>query len=144
MPGDIRDQLRRDHEAVLAELEALRSEIDDRASAEKLAVVRRSWVIHALCVETVVFPALADVERATSSGTRAIFDKIAGARPNSLQWHARVNVARELILHHIQAERDLLFDQIARRLDEAAMAEMGRNFERAREKLTLLEEAKAA
>jgi hypothetical protein len=142
--GDIRDQLRRDHEAVLAELQALHPEADERAAARKLAALRRSWVIHALCVETVVFPALSGVEHATSSGTRAIFDTVAQARPGSMKWHARLKAARELIEHHIGAERDLLFAQIARRLDGAAMQEMGRNFERARDKLTLLEEAKAA
>jgi hypothetical protein len=100
-------------------------------------------VIHALCVEHVVFPALADVEHATSSGTRDIFDKLARARPGSIQWHAQLHVAYELIIHHIRAECEILFDQLARRLDTEGLEEMGRRFELAREKLTLLEEVKA-
>lgn len=141
---DIRDQLRRDHQAVLAELDALASETDERTVAEKLALLRRSWVIHALCVETVVFPALAGVEHATSADTRSIFMKLARARPHTLQWHASLNIARELIRRHIEAERTGLFSRLAQRLDAAALEDMGRKFELARGKLTLLEEAKAA
>ena len=101
-------------------------------------------MIHALCVETVVFPAVGQGEAATSSGTRSIFDKIARAKHGSLWWYAGLQVARELIHHHIKAERERLFPQIEKRLGAAELEEVGRRYELARGKLTLLEEAKAA
>ena len=53
-------------------------------------------------------------------------------------------MARGLIVRHIETEQDEMFAQLARRFDAAALAEMGRRFELARDKLMLLEEAKAA
>jgi len=41
MSDDIRDKLRRDHESVLAELEALRSECEDKRCLELLRQLRR-------------------------------------------------------------------------------------------------------
>ena len=154
--GDIRDQLRRDHEAALAELEALRTEGDDQRCFSTLRRLRRSWVIHALAEETVVYRALEGTQAAPDSKTRAderfiehelvegLFEKLSRSRPGALEWHARLNVARELILRHIETEHDGMFAQLAQRFDAASLLEMGRRFELAREKLTMLEEAKAA
>ena len=50
---DIRDQLRKDHQVALAELEALRREGDERRSHELLARLRRSWMIDTLSKESV-------------------------------------------------------------------------------------------
>src|SRR5579859_751218 len=153
-PGqDIRDQLRRDHEAALAELEALRAETSEPRRQASLRRLRRQWVIHALAEETVVYRALEGAEVAVESKTRAderfiehelvegLFEKLARCRPGSLEWQARINVARGLIVRHIQTEHDEMFAQLARRFDAAALAEMGRRFELARDKLLLLEEA---
>ena len=156
-PGqDIRDQLRRDHESALADLEALRVETADLRCHAILRRLRRAWVIHALAEETVVYRALEGAEAAAESKTRAderfiehelvegLFEKLSRCRPGSLEWHARINVARSLILRHVETEHDDMFAQLAQRFDEAALVEMGRRFELARDKLTLLEEAKAA
>ena len=156
-PGqDIRDQLRRDHDSALAELEALRGETSEPRCQSMLRRVRRAWVIHALAEETVVYRALEGAESTIASKTRAderfiehelvegLFEKLGRCRPGSLEWHARLNVARSLILRHIETEHDEMFAQLARRFDAAALAEMGRRFKLARDKLTLLEEAKAA
>src|SRR5438034_7336959 len=154
--GDIRDQLRRDHETALAELEALRVEADHARCFAVLTQLRRAWVIHALAEETVVYRALEGAEAALDSKTRAderfiehelvegLFEKLSRCRPGSLEWHARINVARSLIVRHIETEQDDMFAQLASHFDEAALVEMGRRFELARDKLTLLEEAKAA
>jgi iron-sulfur cluster repair protein YtfE (RIC family) len=141
---DIRKQLRQDHEQVLAELDALAAESDDRAAADRLERLRRAWVIHALCVETVVFPAVGQGEAATSAGTRSVFDKLARAHPGSLWWYAGLQVARDLIRHHVKAECEILFPQLEQRFAAAELEDIGRRFELARDKLTLLEEAKAA
>jgi hypothetical protein len=155
MSDDIRDQLRTDHESVLAELEALRSERDEQRCLALLRQLRRSWVIHALAEETVVYRALEGVE-AANDGSRAderfvehelvegLFDKLTRSRPGTLEWHARINVARDLIVRHIETEHADTFDALAQRFDAGQLAEIGRRFQLAREKLTMLEEAKAA
>ena len=153
---DIRERLRRDHEATLAEADRLRAERDDQRSLFLLRELRRSWVIHALAEESVVYRALEGVEGGASCGTRsderfvehelveALFDKLARLKPGSLEWRARLNVARDLIARHIESEHDDMFARLSRHFDAAGLAELGRRFELAREKLTLLEEAKAA
>ncbi|HXF79382.1 MAG TPA: hemerythrin domain-containing protein [Usitatibacter sp.] len=152
-PADIRDQLRKDHEDVLAELEALRAD-GGAQSLPLLARLRRSWVIHALAEETVVYRALeglegdarkrADERFVEHELVEGLFDKLSRSRPASSEWVARLGVARELIMRHIETEHEDLFSQLAERYDPAALAEMGEQFASARDKLTLLEEAKAA
>ena len=156
-PGhDIRDQLRRDHESALADLEALRGETNDQRCHAVLRQLRRSWVIHALAEETVVYRALEGAEPSVESKTRAderfiehelvegLFEKLSRCRPGSLEWQARINVAKSLIQRHVDTEHDDMFSQLAKHFDAAGLAEMGRRFELARDKLRLLEEAKAA
>jgi hypothetical protein len=154
--SDIRDRLRRDHETALAELEALRVETDPARCLAMLRQLRRAWVIHALAEETVVYRALESAEAAVELKTHAderfiehelvesLFEKLSRSRPGSLEWNARLNVARELIVRHIETEQAAMFAQLAGRFDAAGLREIGRRFELAREKLTMLEEAKAA
>ena len=156
MGVDIRDQLRRDHETALAELEALRNETEDARCHPRILQLRRAWVIHALAEETVVYRALEGVEAGGQGKTRAderfvehelvegLFEKLSRSRPGTLEWNARLSVARELIMRHIDTEHDEIFPQLERRLKPDELVELGRRFEIARDKLTLLEEAKAA
>jgi hypothetical protein len=152
-PQDIRDQLRRDHELALAELEALRQESDPQRCRAMLGEMRRAWVIHALAEETVVYRALESVEAANERADErfieheligGLFDKLEKTDPASVEWRARLNVARELIMRHIETEHEQMMGQLTQRFDAAGLAEMGGRFEMARDKLTLLEEAKAA
>jgi hemerythrin superfamily protein len=156
MDTDIRDLLRRDHEVALAELEALRLEKDTRRSLARLDQLRRSWVIHALAEETVVYRALEGAEAAPDSKSHAderfiehelvegLFDKLSRSRPGALEWTARINVARELIARHIESEENEMFPRLARHFEAAALRELAHRFALAREKLQMLEEAKAA
>lgn len=157
MTDDIRDQLRRDHELVLAELDALREGGDERACLSNLRRLRRTWVIHALAEETVVYRALEGVEAANDSrASRAderfvehelvegLFEKLSRSRPGTLEWNARINVAAELIRRHIETEHQDTFSALRVRFEQEQLDEMGRRFRLARDKLTLLEEAKAA
>ena len=153
---DIRNQLRRDHDSALAQLDALRDEPDDPRCRFRLERVRRAWMIHALAEEAVVYRALEGAAVAACSATRAderfvehelvesVFDKIAASRPRSIEWNARVNVVRDLIARHIESEHAETFAQLAGSFDTEELREMGNNFILAREKLTMLEEAKAA
>ncbi|HSW84618.1 MAG TPA: hemerythrin domain-containing protein [Usitatibacter sp.] len=157
MSDDIRDQLRKDHESVLAELDALRSDCDGKRCLEMLQRLRRSWMTHALAEETVVYRALEGVEAANDSrNTRAderfvehelvegLFDKLSRSRPGTLEWHARVNVAAQLIRRHIETEHEDTFVALGERFDQEQLDEIGRRFTLARDKLHMLEEAKAA
>ena len=153
---DIRKLLREDHEATIRELEALRAEQDSRKCLARLVLLRRMWVIHALAEETVVYRALdgvaADVPPKVHADERFIehelveglFDKLSRTRPGSVEWTARLNVARELIRRHIESEHDEMFTRLDRHFDADALRELGHRFALAREKLALLEDAKAA
>ena len=153
-PGDVRDLLRLDHEAVLADLDALRDSGDARETLARLRLLRRKWVIHALAEETVVYNALEGLQGVSS--TRAaerfvehelvegLFDKLADGRPGTIEWRARLNVLRSLIARHIDGEHEDLLARLATRFDTARLEDLGQRFQLARDKLTLLEEAKAA
>ena len=156
MEIDIRQLLRHDHEAVLTGLASLRNEKDARLALAQLDRLRRSWVIHALAEETVVYRAIEGAEGLRGSKSNAderfiehelvegLFEKLTRSRPGSLEWTARLNVARELIARHIESEHEDLFGRLARSFDETALKEIGHRFTLARDKLLMLEEAKAA
>jgi hemerythrin superfamily protein len=152
VPTDIRDQLRQDHESALAELEALSAQGDDPRLRESLRRLRRAWVVHALAEETVVYRALEGVEAGSRADERfvehelveALFDKLTRTTPGSHEWRARLKVARDLVMRHIETEHEQLFPELARRYDAQGLAELAGHFRMACEKLTLLEEAKAA
>ncbi|HSN22361.1 MAG TPA: hemerythrin domain-containing protein [Usitatibacter sp.] len=153
---DIRHRLRADHEATLADAERLRAEKDSQRALHRLRELRRAWVIHALAEETVVYRALEAAEGVPFAGTRSderfvehelvesLFAKLARLRPGSHEWAARLNVARDLIARHIESEHDEMFTRLARNFGADGLAELGRRFGLARDKLALLEEAKAA
>ena len=152
---DIRNQLRRDHQLALAELEALRQENDDHRCHAMLEALRRSWVIEALAKESVVYRAIEGVESGADSMradqrfvehelVQGLFEKLSQMRAGTIEWHARLNVARELIMRLIETEHEQVFAKLAQRHDAAGLAELGDAYESARTKLTMLEEAKAA
>ena len=154
--ADIRELLREDHERAVREIEALRLEPDVRRALARLARLRRAWVIHALAEETVVYRALEGIEAQRGTKSQAderfiehelvegLFDKLSRGRPGTLEWTARLNVARELVRRHIDSEHDEMFARLERNFDEGVLREMGHRFTLARDKLTMLEEAKAA
>lgn len=154
LPDDIRERLREDHERTLADADRLRGEEDGERSLFLLRQLRRAWVIHALAEETVIYRALEAVEGRAEPHSderfvehelvESLFEKLARLRPGTHEWRARLNVARDLVARHIENEHEDLFARLARRFDAEQLADMGRRFELAREKLTLLEEAKAA
>jgi len=55
-----------------------------------------------------------------------------------------VNVIRDLISRHIDSEYSQLFPQLERQFDEGQLRELGERFRLARDKLLMLERAKAA
>lgn len=155
-PADIRVQLATDHAKALAELAAIGKEGDARRALARLARVRRAWMIHALAEESVVYRALEADAVSPGTGSRAderfvehelvegLFDQLSRARPGSVEWHARLHVVRDLVARHVDSEDDEMPALLAQRYDGEALVEMGRNFVLARDKLTMLEEAKKA
>lgn len=149
---DIREQLRHDHQKALAELDGIARESDAQRSQVRLARLRGAWMIHALAEESVVYRAIetggpshhADERFVEHELVEDLFEKIARARHGTHEWHARINVVRELMSIHIQAEEGALFTDLAERLGAEELVDLGRNFVLARDKLTLLEEAKKA
>jgi len=152
---DIRDHLRRDHEATLAELYALRDETDDHRARSRLQKLRRAWVTHALAEEAVVYRALEGVQ-ATASPSDAskrfvghsradrLFEKALRHRAGTLEWIERIDAVRDYITRHAAKEEDGTFTRLAGKLDEDGLCQMGRQFASARGKLLMLEQAKAA
>ena len=153
---DIREQLRKDHELALAELDALGRETDEHRCKAQLVRLRQSWIIHALAEESVVYRALEGLHASTDGRNRAderfvehelvggLFDKLLQMRRATLEWPARLNVVRDLIARHIQTEHDEMFKALGARFDARELLEMGQRFEMARNKLLMLEQAKAA
>jgi len=153
-PGDVRELLRHDHDAVLADLDALPQAGDATETLARLGRGRRKWMIHALAEETVVYNALEGLQGVASTRAaerfvehelvESLFDKLATGRPATIEWRARLNVLRTLVARHIEGEHEELLTRLATRFDSARLADLGQRFELAREKLNLLEEAKAA
>ncbi|HYC36208.1 MAG TPA: hemerythrin domain-containing protein [Usitatibacter sp.] len=151
-PEDIRDQLRKDHQWALAELESLPREEDERAGMARLRALRQAWVIHALAEESVVYRALESSHSSERADERFVehelvgdlFSKMERLRAGSLEWTARLKVVSDLIRRHIASEENDMFVRLGRHFDEAALREMGERFRLAHDKLMLLESAKAA
>jgi hypothetical protein len=153
---DIRDQLRTDHEVALAELDALRLETDERQAHSRLRELRQLWMVHALAEETVVYRALESGDLRGDARARSderfvehelvgnLFDQLSRNRPGTLEWSARLNVVRDLIRRHIETEHAEMFAQLEGRFDPEGLCAMGRRFRLAYDKLTMLEQAKAA
>lgn len=151
---DVRDQLRRDHDMALAELEALRTEKDPRQAEKRLRELRQLWMVHALAEESVVYRALEGLPQSGSGRADerfiehelvgGLFDRLVQARCGSLEWNARINVVRDIMARHMESEHAELFSQLATRFDPVQLRELGERFASASRKLAMLERAKAA
>jgi len=147
---DIREQLRHDHLKALAELDGIARETDGGRSRARLARLRRAWMVHALAEETVVYRALEGVAPGHRADERFVehelvegmFEKLMHARAATLEFQARVNVLRELVSRHIQAEEGKLFADLAERYSAPELIAMGEQFVLASDKLGLLEDVK--
>jgi hemerythrin superfamily protein len=156
MPADdIRDRLTDDHGAVMAKVESLRRETGERRCRDKLEELRRAWIAHVLAEETVVYHALegprADADHSDAADKRLaahellqrLFDGLACASPGSAQWSARLDAIGKLIRRHMEEERGRLFPRLARDFKAEDLRGMSRDFGLARDKITMLEQAKA-
>lgn len=154
MGQDIRDQLRRDREQVLEGLEALSASPPERGLAlGRLAELRRCWKVHVLASEAVIYRALESSDAGASQRAEerlvghkridAMFDRLHAAKPGTITWRARLVVVREMILRHLECEGDLAL-RLEDRLSIETLDELSASYELVREKLSVLEDAKAA
>lgn len=149
---DIREQLRRDHAKALAELAAVGAEADERRAQARLARLRHAWRVHALAEETVVYRALegsaptahADERFVEHELVDAMFQKLMQGRHGTHEWKARVHVLHEVMTRHVEAEEGGLFVNLGERYSAPELLELGTRFILARDKLSMLEEAKKA
>jgi hypothetical protein len=156
MGQDIRDQFRRDREEVLDGLEALGASPPERRRAlERLAMLRRCWKVHVLALEAVIYRALESRDAGAESSRQAeerlvehkridaMFDRMQNAKPGSITWRARLVVLREMMLRHLESEGDLAL-RLEAVLPVDALDELSASYELVRDKLAVLELAKAA
>lgn len=152
---DIRAQLRGDHVATLAELDAVRGAVDDPGARWRLQKLRRAWMTHALAEETVVYRTLEGVQATSSSSDASMrffehrradrhFERVLRHRAGTRGWIDALDALRNFIARHVATEEEDTFIQLAGRLDQVGLCEMGRRFQLARTKLRMLEDAKAA
>ncbi|MEO5693846.1 MAG: hemerythrin domain-containing protein [Usitatibacter sp.] len=152
---DIRAQLRGDHVATLAELDALRGAVDGPGARARLQKLRRAWVTHALAEETVVYRTLDGVQVTSSPSDASMrfvehrradrhFEKVLHHRAGTRDWIDALDALRDFIARHVAAEQEDTFMRLAGRFDRRGLCEMGRRFQLARTKLRMLEDAKAA
>jgi len=144
---DIRGRLREDHDGYLAELESLARERDPHRCKSRLGALRHAWAVHSLAEESVVYRGLEGVDETRFIEHELIeelFEKLARGRPGTLEWHARLKVARDLVARHIEHEYQDLFARLEKALDAAALARMAGEFTAERERLEQLEQRRAA
>jgi hypothetical protein len=153
---DIRGQLREEHDAYLAELDALGVEGDAPRSTSRLRALRHGWAIHSLAEESIVYRALEASEDASAPGNHSaerfiehelieeLFEKLERGRPGTLEWQARLRVARDIIARHIANEQEDVFARLERQFGAEALRRMSADFSAERDRLAGLEEPKAA
>jgi hypothetical protein len=152
---DIRDRLSDSHGAVMARFESLRHETDELRCHGKLDELRRAWVAHVLAEETVVYhkleSPLSDVHSDDANKRlvkhellQCFFDRLSRTRCGTAQWFARLDVIGKLMQRHMEDERRNLFSRLAEDFKAEDLSGMSRDFGLAREKITILEQAKAS
>jgi hemerythrin-like domain-containing protein len=156
MPNDdIRNQLSDNYSALVAKVDSLRNEDDELRCHDKLEDLRQAWVAHVAAEETVVYRALEgpgamdDTDEANQRLVehellQCFFDRLAHTRPGTAQWTARIEVVDKLIRRHMEEERGELFSRLERDFNPEDLSGMGRDFGLAREKISMLEQAKAS
>jgi hemerythrin superfamily protein len=155
-PGDVRNHLQADHDRFLDAMDALSIERNSDRRASKAATLRLALVIHARAEEAVVYRALSGVKSSPASKAFAddgcieheviegLLDKLMRTRASTDEWKARVRVFSELLRHHFREEESEMFALLGANFDTERLESMGAQFLETRDKLVMLEEAKAA
>ncbi len=73
-----------------------------------------------------------------------LLDKLMGTRTTSDEWKARLRVCNELLRHHFREEESEMYALLGAHFDSSRLVALGAQFLETRDKLVMLEEAKAA
>jgi hypothetical protein len=155
-PGDVRNHLQADHDRFLEALDALSLERNSDRRASQAVTLRMALVIHARAEEAIVYRALSGLKTAPAAKAFAddgcieheviegLLEKLSRTRASTDEWKARVRVFSELIRHHFREEESEMFALLGAHFDAERLQSMGAQFLETRDKLVMLEEAKAA
>jgi Hemerythrin HHE cation binding domain len=155
-PGDVRNHLQADHDRLLDAVDALALERTSERRLSKATTLRMALVIHARAEEAVVYRALSGLKMAPAAKAfsddslveheviEGLLDKLLRTKPSADEWKARVRVFTELLQHHFREEQSEMFGLLAQHFDAARLETLGAQFLETRDKLVMLEEAKAA
>lgn len=155
-PGDVRNHLQADHDRLLEALDALAMEPTSERRLATASTLRMALVIHERSEEAVPYRALAGVELVPAAKARAddagieheviegLLDKVLRTRPSTDEWKARVRVFTAMLKRHFRTEEDEVFALMGEHFDAARLEALGAQYLETRDKLVMLEEAKAA
>lgn len=155
-PGDVRNHLQADHDRFLDAVDALSLERSSDRRASKAATLRLALVIHSRAEEAVVYRALSALKTVPAAKAFAddaciehevmehLLDKLMNTRASTDEWKARMRVFSELLRHHFREEESEMFALLGANYDAARLETIGAQFLDTRDKLVMLEEAKAA
>lgn len=155
-PGDVRNHLQADHDRFLDAVDVLGLERNSERRAAKAATLRLALVIHDRAEEAVLYRVLKRVKIPPAAKAFAddacveheviegLLDKLIRTRPSTEEWEARVRVFTGLLKHHFREEESEMFALLGAHFDAARLEVLGAQFLETRDKLVMLEEAKAA
>lgn len=146
---EITRALKEDHE----ELKSLLSTIVSSDDAEEIRTNFETFATllgkHSKAEEAVVYDALIETgdeetEIDAHEGytehmlAETLLNKLkAGTDPLSPEWRAEVQVMQEILEHHIEEEEDTIFDEVEDNFEDAQREEMGTEFERLKDEVTV-------
>ena len=155
-PGDLRNHMQADHDLLLDALGALAMETTSERRLSQAGTRRMALVIHERAEEAVAYRALAGVKVVPAAKARAddagveheviegLLDKLLRTRPSTDEWKARVRVFTDLLTRHFHDEQSEVFALLGEHFDPARLEALGAQYVETRDKLVMLEEAKAA
>jgi hypothetical protein len=154
-PGDVRNHLQADHDRFLDAVDVLGIERNSDRRASRAATLRLALVIHARAEEAVVYRALSAVKSPALKAfaddgciehevIEGLLDKLTRTRASTDEWKARVRVFSKLLRHYFREEEREMFALLGANFDTERLESMGAQFLETRDKLVMLEEAKAA
>ena len=143
---DAIELLKRDHR----EVEELFTQIcgDEGSAAQRRKLfeqIKAALTLHASVEEKIFYPAVLEATRKKSDERQEIFEayeehanvkdtlkRIAALTPGDETFIAKVQVLKELVLHHVKEEEGTMFPQVRSLLDEQELEEIGERMERAK------------
>ena len=151
--NDVRDQLPRTHDTALRSWMLCGPERRPRSATRACESCASCGWLHALARK----PGFPRARGCPARGPYAfrrtlhrhelvggLFDRLGQARAGTLEWNARINVVRDIMARHMESEHHDALHPAGTALRREQLQELGRRFVSAREKLAMLEQAKAA